>query len=136
MAHALLGYDGPCKNIHGHSYELFVTVIGEPISDPDSPKKGMVIDFKDLKRIIRGQIINEFDHALVISEDTSSDHIEELKRNYEKIIITPYQPTTENYLLDFVQRIRNNLPKGVKLHSLKIRETVTSYAEWFADDNE
>ena len=52
MAHSLPGHDGLCKNIHGHSYELLVTLIGEPIPDPRSPKYGMVIDFKDLKTII------------------------------------------------------------------------------------
>ncbi len=136
MAHALQGYDGPCKNIHGHSYELFVTVIGKPIEDKGSPKIGMVIDFKDLKSIVKENIIYEFDHALVISSETDTDHIKELQRNYEKIIVTPYQPTTENYLADFVERIRNKLPEGLKLHSMKIQETVTSYAEWFAEDNE
>lgn len=136
MAHALLGYDGPCKNIHGHSYELFVTVIGEPIEERTSPKNGMVIDFKDLKRIVREQIINDFDHALVVSHNTPQDHINELKRNYEKIVVTPYQPTTENYLTDFVRKIQEKLPRGIKLHSMKIRETVTSYAEWFAEDND
>ncbi len=136
MAHALLNYDGPCKNIHGHSYELFVTVTGVPINDPKSPKNGMVIDFKDLKAIVKGEIVNEFDHALVISADTSNEHVAELKKNYEKLIITPYQPTTENFLIDFAERIQSKLPKGVKLHSMKIRETVTSFAEWYAEDNE
>lgn len=136
MAHALHAYDGPCKNIHGHSYELFVTVIGEPIASKDSPKKGMVIDFKDLKSLIREQIINEFDHSLVVSHYTTENHIRELKNNYEKVIVTPYQPTTENFLIDFVNRIRERLPRGVKLHNLKIRETLSSYAEWFAEDNE
>ncbi|MDZ7743124.1 MAG: 6-carboxytetrahydropterin synthase [Bacteroidota bacterium] len=135
MAHALQGYDGPCKNIHGHSYELFVTVIGEPIASRESPKIGMVIDFKDLKSLIKEEIINEFDHALVISHATDQAHINELRNNYEKVIVTPYQPTTENYLIDFVNRIREKLPRGVTLHSLKIRETVTSYAEWYAGDN-
>ena len=51
MAHALWNYDGACKNIHGHSYKLFVTVIGEPDPDEESPKYGMVIDFTDLKEI-------------------------------------------------------------------------------------
>ena len=49
MAHALLGYDGLCKNIHGHSYTLVVTVTGAPVNDVNSPKNGMLIDFKDLK---------------------------------------------------------------------------------------
>lgn len=135
MAHALHGYDGPCKNIHGHSYELFVTVIGEPIADKNSPKNGMVIDFKDLKAIVRENIISQFDHALSISSETDPEHINSLIKNYDKVIVTPYQPTTENYLTDFVARIKDKLPPGVSLYSLKIQETVTSYAEWYADDN-
>ena len=45
MAHVLEGYDGPCREIHGHSYRLFVTVAGTPCDDPANPKYGMVIDF-------------------------------------------------------------------------------------------
>ena len=136
MAHALEGYDGLCKNIHGHTYELFVTVIGEPISDNSSPKDGMLIDFKDLKALVKEKIISEFDHALVLSDKTSPNLIKELKLQYERIVITEYQPTSENFLIDFVDRIKNDLPEGVKLFSMKFRETVTSYAEWFAEDNE
>ena len=44
-AHALYGYDGKCKNIHGHSYKLFVTIIGNPIKDSNNVKFGMIIDF-------------------------------------------------------------------------------------------
>ncbi len=60
MAHALWGYDGLCKNIHGHSYVLKVTVAGSPITDPDDRKLGMVIDFGDLKRIVNKQIVDVF----------------------------------------------------------------------------
>lgn len=135
MAHALEAYDGLCKNIHGHTYELFVTVIGEPISDFSSPKKGMLIDFKDLKSIVKEKIISQFDHALVLSNKTSPNLIKELKLQYDKIVITDFQPTSENLLLDFVKRIKDEFPSGVELFSMKFRETVTSYAEWFADDN-
>ena len=48
--HALFGHDGKCKNIHGHSYSLFVTVLGRPISESSNPKFGMVMDFSDLKK--------------------------------------------------------------------------------------
>ena len=51
--HALYGYDGKCKNVHGHSYKLYVTVIGVPIADKDNVKYGMVIDFSDLKSIVK-----------------------------------------------------------------------------------
>lgn len=53
--HALYGYDGKCRNVHGHSYKLFVTVIGHPISDTTHVKLGMVIDFSDLKVIVKNK---------------------------------------------------------------------------------
>ena len=52
MAHALWDYDGLCRNIHGHSYILAVTVIGVPNEDRNSPTYGMVMHFGDLKRIV------------------------------------------------------------------------------------
>ena len=57
-AHALYGYDGKCKNIHGHSYKLAVTVIGTPITDPTNVKMGMVIDFGDLKSIVKEEVVD------------------------------------------------------------------------------
>jgi len=69
MAHALPGYDGLCKNIHGHSYEMLVTVAGQPISDVNNPKYGMVMDFGDLKKIVRKIIVEVFDHSLVLRSD-------------------------------------------------------------------
>ena len=61
MAHALHNYDGKCANIHGHSYQLAITLIGEPISDDKNPKLGMVMDFSVLKKIVNEEVISEFD---------------------------------------------------------------------------
>ena len=69
MAHALLGYDGPCRNVHGHSYELSVTVIGKPIEEKSHAKLGMVMDFGDLKRIVKDEVVDVFDHALVLNRE-------------------------------------------------------------------
>lgn len=66
MAHALWNYDGPCKNVHGHSYRLFVTLSGSPVDDASDPKNGMVIDFSDLKRIVSEEIVRIFDHAVTV----------------------------------------------------------------------
>jgi len=134
MAHALLGYDGLCKNIHGHSYTLVVTVLGSPIQDEASPKNGMLIDFKDLKHIIKGEIIDRFDHALVLNSLTQKDLLDILMKNYDKIVLLDYQPTTENMIADMASQISGLLPGNLKLHSLRLRETPTSYAEWFASD--
>ncbi len=135
-AHALEGYDGACKHIHGHSYRLFVTIVGVPEEDEKSPKYGMVIDFGDLKRIVNQQIVSRLDHALVLRDSALSQRVvEQVGTIYTNIILTDYQPTCENMLADFAARISAQLPQSVSLHSLKLHETATSFAEWFAEDN-
>jgi len=134
-AHALYGYDGKCKNIHGHSYKLAVTVIGTPICDSNNVKYGMVIDFGDLKKIVSSEIVNKFDHATVFNKNTP--HLElakELEKRDHNVILVDYQPTSEMMLVDFAEKINNRLPENVKLHSLKLQETGTSNAEWYASD--
>ncbi len=134
-AHALKGYDGPCKNVHGHSYELSVTVIGTPITDRQSTKLGMVMDFGDLKKIIKKQIVDPFDHALLLNTELPLSELQKSGEPFTNVVLLPYQPTSENFLLDFAKRIREFLPTGVLLYSLRLRETSNSYAEWFAIDN-
>ena len=134
--HALYGYDGKCKNVHGHSYKLSVTVIGQPITDTSNVKFGMVIDFSDLKKIVKEEIVDVFDHATVFNKNTP--HIElaaELKNRGHHVILVNYQPTSENMVTDFAQKIKNRLPNNIALHSLKLQETETSFAEWYASDN-
>ncbi len=135
MAHALKGYDGLCKNIHGHTYELKVTIAGKPITDENSPKLGMVMDFGDLKKIVKEEIINHYDHALVLYDKMPAGLIDALKNNFDRIILKPYNPTSELMLLDFVEMIKKRLPSRVTLKHVFLRETTTSYAEWFDTDN-
>lgn len=135
MAHALYGYDGPCKNIHGHTYHLSVTLMGAPIRDSDDVKLGMVIDFGDLKSIVKEQIINIYDHALVLNEQAPYSKSEVIANEFEKVILVPFQPTCENLLLHFVDSIKNLFPAHIKLVSIRLDETPTSFAEWFLNDN-
>ena len=135
--HALYGYDGKCKNVHGHSYKLSVTVIGKPISDTSNVKYGMVIDFSDLKKIVREEIVDIFDHATVFNKNTP--HVElanELSSRGHHVILVSYQPTSENMVIDFAEKIKKRLPSYIQLHSLKLQETETSFAEWYMSDNE
>ncbi len=134
--HALYGYDGKCKNVHGHSYKLWVTVIGTPINDPNHVKHGMVIDFSDLKKIVKEEIVDKFDHATVFNKKTPHVALaEELRSRGHNVILANYQPTSENMVIDFAERIKARLPKNIALHSLKLQETETSFAEWHASDN-
>jgi len=135
MAHALQGYEGPCRNIHGHSYYLYVTVIGEPVCDHNSPVNGMVMDFTELKNIVRTEITDQLDHALVLSDKIPPQLLAALK-GFNNIILLPYQPTCENMLQDFAGRLQKKLPAHIRLFSLKLCETVTSSVEWYASDND
>jgi 6-pyruvoyltetrahydropterin/6-carboxytetrahydropterin synthase len=135
MAHVLRNYDGPCRNVHGHSYRLFVTISGTPVNNPDNPKNGMVIDFSELKNIVLGSIVNRFDHSVVISADFDRDKMEMMTKTFGNTVVVSYQPTCENLVADFAERLRKMLPEGTTLNSLKLYETAKSYAEWFAVDN-
>lgn len=130
MAHALLGYDGDCRNIHGHSYKLHVAIVGKPLQQPGHPKDGMVIDFKQLKEIVKKGVILPYDHALVLNERTSPESIASLKKINQKLILKPFQPTCENLLLEFIQKVQPGLPNGVELFGMKLYETASSYSEW------
>jgi len=135
MAHALAGYNGPCRHIHGHSYELFVTVTGEPVDTPGVHDYGMVIDFQVLKEIVRSEIISQFDHALLLHRATAPEQFSGMGDVVGRLILVDYQPTSENMLIEFASRLQKALPEHIQLFSLRLHETVTSYAEWFASDN-
>ncbi len=135
MAHALYQYDGLCRNIHGHSYNLQVTLIGETKKQPGDPKDGMVLDFSDLKAVVKSKIVNRFDHALMVNSLFSEKQIGLLKQTSERIIVVDFQPTSENIVTYISEILKQHLPSGVSLFSIRLYETVTSYAEWFAADN-
>mgnify|MGYP003146871963 FL=1 len=134
--HALYGYDGKCRNVHGHSYKLSVTVIGTPINDKSNVKYGMVIDFGDLKKIVKEEIVDVFDHATVFNKNTPHvDLAKELSDRGHNVLLVNYQPTSEMMVIDFAEKIKSRLPNNIELHSLKLQETATSYAQWFASEN-
>ena len=132
MAHALYGYDGLCKNIHGHSYRMWVTVKGNVLQNNNDVKNGMVIDFGELKQIINDCIVDKYDHSFVLNKNTPHFNID--FSAFEKVYFLPYQPTSENLVADFAKIIMNKIPKNITLHKVVLSETATSFAEWHSDD--
>ena len=108
--HQLPHYDGACHNIHGHSYKLEVTVSGQVSKNENDPKCGMIIDFKDLKAIVKSVAVDKYDHS----------NLNEFFPN----------PTAEIMVKQIAVDIMSKLPQGVYLMSCKLWETSTSYAEW------
>ncbi len=134
-SHALWNYDGLCKNIHGHSYILNVTIKGEPILDVENPKLGMVMDFGELKKIVKTEIVDILDHSVILNKQAPYQSFTNVKEMFDRIHLLDYQPTCENMVIDFAKIIKTKLPKGIELYSIKLYETATSYAEWYAEDN-
>jgi 6-pyruvoyltetrahydropterin/6-carboxytetrahydropterin synthase len=136
MAHTLYEYDGLCRNIHGHSYNLEVTLIGKPRNEPKHPKDGMVMDFGEIKELVKTQIVNRFDHALMVNNLVPEKQKELLRQTTERFIVVDFQPTSENMVIYIAQILQQHLPLGVNLFSVRLFETATSFAEWFAGDNQ
>lgn len=136
MGHALFGYDGPCKDIHGHTYHLSVTVVGTPFYEPGAAKDGMVVDFNVIKAIVSEKIISDFDHALVLNKAIPDEYKAMLDKVTGKVVFLEVQPSCENLLLHFKNLIQNDFAqRGLELCSMKLYETPTSYAEWCKSDN-
>jgi 6-pyruvoyltetrahydropterin/6-carboxytetrahydropterin synthase len=133
MAHALYGYDGLCANIHGHSYKLWVTVKGEVKNENGHTKDGMLMDFTDLKSIVKPEIVDKYDHSLVLN--ANSPHADLDLSAFNKVYYLNYQPTSENLVLDFANFIKEQLPDGVDLLKVVLSETARSFAEWNKEDN-
>ena len=133
-AHALSFHDGACKNIHGHSYKMEVTVIGSPNEDSKSSKEGMVIDFSELNALVNDLIISKVDHAVILGPDNIKNQHE-----YGKVFTLPNRPTCENMVTFFADLLRQEIYKRyqgvISLLAIRLWETDNSYAEWNAYEN-
>ena len=135
MAHALYEYDGLCRNIHGHTYKLEVTLLGEIRQQAGHPKDGMVMDFGKLKMLVNEKIINVFDHAILVNSLMPPENISAIQTTTDRLITVDFQPTSENMVVYFAGILQKELPEHVSLFSIRLYETATSFAEWFASDN-
>ncbi len=133
-AHFLPHYQGDCQRIHGHSYHLEVGVLGTPLSSPNHPNDGMVIDSCELKKIVKEQVLDVYDHRLIVNA-TQQTFIQSLNELGMKLVVTNFQPTIENLVLEFVSILKTNLPKHLQLCVIKLHETDNTYSEWNASDN-
>ena len=128
MAHAIHGYPGACKNIHGHSYELHVTVASGHEGEEYIPVPGLLIDFKEIKKIVTTAIVEKLDHKVVLSHHFLLENPSFFSP--ENLVTWQQEPTAENMLLFIKTTLSEKFPANVKLAQLKLYETRDSYAEW------
>ncbi len=132
MAHAIHGYEGACKNIHGHSYELHVSVCAANGNRDYIPAPGFVVDFSEIKKIVNKTVIEKFDHKLVLSETFLS--VNPSFALQENLVSWQMEPTVENMLVFMMKNLSAHFPASLLLAALKLYETKNSYAEWMNDN--
>lgn len=108
-AHRLLNYKGVCNQLHGHRYQLEVSV--KSIAQRLDPQE-MIMDFAALKLITQANVINKLDHS------------------YLNEVLGCDQPTAEVIIEWIAKAIKPFLPLGIKLCELKLYETSNSYITW------
>ena len=131
MAHAIYGYAGSCKNVHGHSYELHVTLSSATTGDEYISAPGFEIDFKEIKELVNVHVIKSLDHKMVLSKVFIASR--PVFKDEENLEIWDAEPTAENLLIYIHRTLEKHLPGNTKLTRLTIYETRDSYAEWVTD---
>lgn len=130
-AHFLQGYDGKCRNIHGHRWRVVVTIQSESLKD-SKQERGMILDFGDFKQDLK-TMIDFYDHALLIEKDSLSNKLYEalLEENF-KLIELPFRPTAENMAKFFY----DELSKQYRVDLVEVYETPNNCASYRGDNHE
>lgn len=131
-SHMLTNYDGACKNLHGHTYKLQVTVTGGI-----STTTGMIVDFKELNDLVKENIIEKFDHAFICNGaagrySVDNDFADFCAQYSKKVMNFPGLTTCENmatYMFVELDGIFIDTERPFELHSIKLWETPTSFCE-------
>lgn len=123
-AHFLKGYAGKCSNLHGHRWNIEVTVAAEELAK-DEQTRGMVVDFKTLKDDLN-QLADELDHSLIIEENSLKEATKEALLEEEfRIVELPFRPTAENLAEYFYDELED---KGYQVVLVKVYETPNNCA--------
>lgn len=123
-AHFLSGYEGKCRNLHGHRWKLEVTVNSEKLAE-EGQIRGMIVDFGELKRDVKN-LADEFDHCLIMERGTLKEKtMKALKEEEFRIIQVEFRPTAENFARYFYERIKK---LGYQVSLVKVYETPNNMA--------
>ena len=123
-AHVLTNHQGLCKNLHGHTYRVDVSVAQAADDDRD-----MVIDFKDLKAIANEVICDRFDHAFIYSTASAGEKeiAAVVEKNGMRTVAIPFRSTAENLARLFYNDLKPRIPG---LATVKVWETADNVAEY------
>lgn len=125
-AHFLKGYDGKCRNIHGHRWKVIVNV-GSEMLQQEGNMRGMVVDFSKLKSDVK-EMVDFFDHKLIIEEGSLQPvTLGILAEEGFEVISLPIRPTAENFAKYFYDRM---VEKGYRVVETMVYETPNNCASY------
>lgn len=125
-AHFLAGYEGKCKNIHGHRWRVVATIAGEQLKN-DQAQRGMLVDFGDLKKDLK-QLLRKLDHSLIIEKDSLKQKtMEALKEEDFKLVVVDFRPTAENFSKYFYGQLKE---MGYLVSVVQVYETPNNCASY------
>ena len=121
-AHVLTNHQGLCKNLHGHTYRVDVSVAQEADGD-------MVVDFKELKQIANEVICDRFDHAFIYNTESAgeSEIAAVVEKHGMRTVAIPFRSTVENLAKMFYNELKGRISG---LSSVKVWETPDNCAEF------
>lgn len=145
-AHSLTFHEGKCRNLHGHTYKLQLSVVGTVVQDSE-PDSGMIADFGIIKKIVEDNWLSKVDHGYIFSNNAISDggfsrELLQLLEKYEMLsYFMTFEPTCENLVREIFNQL--NIPfkiAGMEISEIKLWETPTSFAtlrggEFFENSN-
>ena len=125
-AHFLFGYEGKCRNIHGHRWRVVVTIKKEALEQMGQ-SRGMIVDFSDLKRDVK-EMVDFHDHSLIYEEGSLKEKtLEALKEENFHMICVPFRPTAENFSKYFFDWL---VDKGYSVRTVEVYETPNNCATY------
>lgn len=125
-AHFLSGYNGKCRNLHGHRWRIVAKIAADRLSE-EQQTRDMVIDFGDFKEALK-ELTDSLDHSLIIeSGSLKPTTLEALREEQFSIIEVPFRPTAEQFSRYFYQQLKE---RSFPVYSVSVYETPTNCATY------
>ncbi|MCI8428094.1 MAG: 6-carboxytetrahydropterin synthase QueD [Lachnospira sp.] len=125
-AHFLKGYEGKCKNIHGHRWRVLVKIQSDELLK-NQQHNGMIVDFKELKNDLK-ELTEKFDHTFIFEKDSLKNELIELLKNENfELREVEFRPTAENFSKYFYDNLTN---KGYQVAETMVYETPNNMASY------
>ncbi|MCD7982090.1 MAG: 6-carboxytetrahydropterin synthase QueD [Clostridiales bacterium] len=129
-AHFLAGYEGKCRNLHGHRWRVVVEV-GALTLREEGQLRGMISDFGDLKRDVR-ELTDYYDHAFIYEKNSlRMKTVQALEEEGFRLVEVPFRPTAENFAAHFYRFLEQ---KGYEVRSVAVYETPDNCAVYTGDE--